>query len=133
VSDEKKLVLSTRESLYDPIEVEIDGKTYQSIKITRDVSLKLDEIEKRIREKDTQATCEYVQAVFGIEDEVLGKLDYREIEDIYLYVLNQITQTERKRIARVQSDFGLTKDQAQKVQEVIPKNVPRPKGKRRPK
>ena len=32
---EDKLVLNTKKSLYDPIEIEIDGQVYQGAKTTR--------------------------------------------------------------------------------------------------
>ena len=49
-----RLVFTTKKSIYDPIEIEIDEKVYQSVKLTRAVVQEMARIENIFRKRFTR-------------------------------------------------------------------------------
>jgi len=104
---ENKLKLSTKESLYSPIEIDIDGTTYKSIKLTSEARIKLGEIDSKVevissRKSGVDALYELVHFVFNVEKEILDKLEQREVEDIYFYFNRRFAEIEKERIGLIQ-------------------------------
>ncbi len=60
--EELKLVLSTTKSIHDPIEVEIDGKTYQNNPFSRATFDKVKKHEEAALKGDTEGLYKQVQA-----------------------------------------------------------------------
>lgn len=133
MSKEEKLVLKTKESLYSPIEVEIDGTVYKSRKLTREVRVKMGEIDSKVtvirsEKGGTQALFELIEFVFGIEKSVLEKLEQREVEDIYFYFNRRFAEIEKERMELVTKMIGdAWKTGGEKgPKPEIPKNRKRP-------
>jgi len=78
----KKLVLNTTKSLYKPLEVEIDGKTYYCQKLTKSAIDKIFKFSKTATEGDISAPYEQAHFAFNIPMKILYELDIAEIGDI---------------------------------------------------
>ena len=122
-----RLKLKTRESLYPPIEIEIDEVVYKHKKLTREFLTELVAIEERIGEKDKEATADWILAMYSdMKPEVLAALDAREVEDIYLYCTRKLQAIEKERFNREVEERGEKKDPPKQPVKTIPgKNVKR--------
>lgn len=122
-----RFVLDTRKSLYAPVEVEIDGKVFQTVKITHAVKAELRKLELEIPKGNEKALFEWVSFMFNLEKAILEKLDVREVEDIYLYTVKKLRETESERMKR---EFNVMEKQIEKLgikkQEPELKNLKRP-------
>jgi|GEM_PF-2431758 len=128
---EDRLVLSTKKSLYDPIEIVIDDKVYESLKTTRNVLKKIDELDVLVDKGDTDALYKIVQLMFNVDMSILEGLDKREVENIYIYVKRKFVEIEKERLKLITASFGNTwSKKGQQVKKVPPKNPKRP-GKKR--
>ena len=86
----KKLVLSTQKSIHKPIEVEIDGETYQNRPLSRTTFDEVKKHEKEALKGDIEALYKQVQILFGVPMEVLNKIDVRDINSLITYTMDQI-------------------------------------------
>ncbi len=122
-----KFILDTRKSLYAPIEVKIDEKIYQTIKITHAVKAEMRKLELEIPKGNDKALYEWISFMFNLEKAILEKLDVREVEDIYLYTVKKLRDSEAERMKR---EFNVMEKQVEqlgiKKQEPKPKNLKRP-------
>ncbi len=105
---EEKLVLNTKKSLYDPIEVEIDGQVYQSAKTTKAVIKEVDKIDEQIVKNPGKDEFLYkaIQLLFDIDPKILDKLDKREVEDIYTFSKKRFSEIEAQRVEIITSSLG---------------------------
>ena len=136
MDNKDRLVFSTKESIYPAIEIEIDDKVYQSLKLTRAVVGEMAKIEAKRKEIDKEGgdeigepNYELVELLFKVDKAILEKMDKREVEDIVLFVQEKIQTIEAQRLkvasSALRSALGI-KDQPKNV---IPKNPKRPGGK----
>ena len=97
---EDRLVLNTKKSLYEPIEIEIDGQVYQSEKTTNAVLKEINKIDEEIQKEPTNDGLLYkaIQLLFNIEADILDKLDKREVEDIYTFSKRKFAEIEKQRV-----------------------------------
>jgi len=124
---EDRLVLTTKKSLYDPIEITIDDKVYQSLKTTRAVLKKIDELDKLVDKENTDALYKIVQLMFDVPMSVLEELDKREVENIYIFAKRKFVEIEKERLKLITASFGSTWSQkGQQARRVPPKNRKRP-------
>lgn len=93
----KKFVLSTKKSLFDPIEIEIDGKTYFSKKLCRALFDELKKHEEEALKGNIEALYEQVNVIFGIDASVLENLDIREIEAMIDFATNKIFHPDKEK------------------------------------
>lgn len=91
----EKLILSTKESLYKPIEIEVDGVIYKAGKLTRDFLKGFFDFEKLAFEGDTDAPYKQAHYAFGIPLKVLYKLDAAEVKDINDRILTGLSSPDR--------------------------------------
>lgn len=120
---EDKLVLNTKKSLYEPIEVEIDGQTYQSIKTTKAVMEEVTKLDEEIVANPSEDGLVYkaIQILFNIDQGILDKLDKREVEDIYTFTKKRFAEIEKQRVEIITSTMGqIWGRDKQKVKEKIP-------------
>lgn len=96
MSDGKKLILSTLKSIHKPIEIEVDGKTYQNNSLSRVLFDELHKYEKAAVGGDIKALYKQVQILFPIPLTVLNKLDIRDINTLIDYAMSQIFQASAK-------------------------------------
>jgi len=107
--NEDRLVLNTKKSLYDPIEIEIDGQVYQSVKTTKAVLGEINKIDEEIVKKapdNTELLYKAVQLLFNVGSEILDKLDQKEVEDIYTFSKKKFFEIEKQRVEIITSTFG---------------------------
>lgn len=81
----KKLIIDTRKSIFKPIEIEINGKTFEVIRVTREVLKKLAEFDRRLREGDGEAPYERLEFLIG-KTPLINKLEMREVNQITTYI-----------------------------------------------
>lgn len=101
-----RFVLSTKKSLFDPIEVEVDGKIYQSRKLNRPLFDEIRKHEKSANEGDIDALYKQVNIIFGIEPSVLNALDIRDIEAMLTFATKKIFHPDKKDEAKNGSKPG---------------------------
>jgi len=78
----KKLVLNTTKSLYKPIEVDINGKTYYCRKLTKAAIDRVFKYSELATKGDINAPYEQAHFAFSIPMKILYELDITEIGDI---------------------------------------------------
>ena len=122
----KSLVINTRESLYEPIEITIDGNVYQSKKMTRAVMAEVNKLDDEKPMVNDEVLYKIILLLFDVDAETLDKLDKREVQDIYLFVKKKFNDVEQERLKLVISTFGGSwqpgTEEKKKVTERIPKN-----------
>ena len=122
MSDDR-LVLNTKKSLYDPIEVVIDDQVYQSKKATRAVIKEVNALDEQIQKAPTDDELLYkaVQLLFDVDKKVLDTLDRREVEDIYTHSKRKFAEVEKQRVELIISSFGQPLgSEKKKAGEIIP-------------
>jgi len=120
---ENRLVLNTKKSLYEPIEIEIDGQVYQSIKTTRATLREINKLDDEIQKDPTNDELVYkaIRLLFDVKPEILDKLDKREVEDIYTFSKRKFFEIEKQRVEIITKTFGKAYGLGQqKVKEEIP-------------
>ena len=105
---EDKLVLNTKKSLYEPIEIEIDGQVYQSVKTTRATLKEVNKLDDQILKepKNDELLYKVIQLLFDVEPSILDKLDKREVQDIFVFSKKKFFEIEKQRMEIVMSTFG---------------------------
>jgi len=96
MSEEKKLVLSTQKSIHKPIEIEVDGKTYQNRPLSKATFDEVRKHEKAAVGGDIEALYKQVETLFGVPVDVLNKLDIRDVNSLLEYTMAQIFQVRAK-------------------------------------
>jgi len=96
MSEEKKLILSTQKSIHKPIEIEVDGKTYQNRPLSRATFDEVRKHEKAAVGGDIEALYKQVEVLFGVPVEILNKLDIRDVNSLLEYTMAQIFQAKPK-------------------------------------
>lgn len=117
---EDRLVLNTKKSLYEPIEIEIDGQVYQSLKTTKAVLKEINKLDEKVTEDD-EALYKGVQLLFDVDMKTLEKLDKREVQQIWLYSKQKFLEIEKQRLDIITSTFGkIWGPEGKKTKEKIP-------------
>ena len=93
MTEEKKLILSTQKSIHRPIEIEIDGKTYQNRPLSRATFDEVKKYEKAAVGGDIESLYKQIHALYPVSMEVLNKIDIRDINTLITYTMAQIFQT----------------------------------------
>lgn len=128
---ENRLVISSKKSLYDPIEIVIDDQIYYSLKTTRPILKEIDKLDDEIarNKQNREALYKVVQLMYNIDIKILEKLDAREVEDIYVFSKKKFAEIEMTRLKLAKLSFGanLGTERVQ-VQKVIRKNQKRSGG-----
>jgi len=93
--EEKKLILSTQKSIHKPIEVEIDGKTYQNRPLSRATLDEVKKYEKAALGGDIQALYKQVEVLYGVPVEILNKIDIRDIGSLLDHTMSQISEVRK--------------------------------------
>ena len=96
MSEEKKLILSTQKSIHKPIEIEVDGKTYQNRPLSKATFDEVRKHEKAALKGDIEALYNQVNILFGVPMEVLNKLDVRDVNTLLQYTMAQIFKPDAK-------------------------------------
>jgi len=100
----KKLVLSTTKSIHPPIEVEIDGKTYQNRPLSRTTFDEVKKYEKAAVGGEIKALYKQVEILFGVPAEILNNIDIRDVASLLDHAMSQIFEARK----------GTSEEQAEK-------------------
>lgn len=90
------LVLNTKKSLYDPIEIEIDGKKYQNRPLSFRTLEELTKYQEAGKAGDVGALYKQITILYGISRRKLRKLDIRDIQKLIEFITNKVKQTTEK-------------------------------------
>ncbi len=129
---EDRFVLNTKKSLYDPIEIEIDGQVYQSAKITRAVLGEINKLDGEIQKDPTSDELLYksIQLLFDVEPKILDKLEKREVEDIYAFSKRRFAEVEKQRAEIIAKSLSKVWEVGQQKVKRVPPSRKRPGSKR---
>lgn len=120
---EDRLVLNTKKSLYEPIEIEIDKQVYQSVKVTTATLKEIDKLDEEILKDPGSDKLLYraVRLLFDISSEILDKLDKREVEDIYTFSKKKFAEIEKQRADIVSKSLSsIWQPPVKKAREKVP-------------
>lgn len=120
--NENRLVLNTKKSLYDPIEIEIDGQVYPSLKATRATLKEIDKLDKEVAKDEAtdDALYKIIQLLFNIDLKILEKLDKREVQDIYTFSKKKFLEIEKQRVDMITKSFGEIFPGQKAAKKIIP-------------
>ena len=90
-----KFIISTKKSLYKPIEIEVDGKSYVIKTISPGMLEGAKKHEKLSLKGDVKALIEQLRILTGIEKEIAMKLDIRDITDLLSFIKDKIFTPEK--------------------------------------
>ena len=90
MSEEKKLVLSTKKSLHKPIVIEVDGTDYLNNPLSKDLFDEVRKHEKAALAGDQAALYKQVELLFSVPMEKLNKLDIRDVSTLLRYTMTQV-------------------------------------------
>jgi len=91
--NENRLSISTKKSLFSPIEVEIDGKVFIIEKLPAPIFDKLLEMEKTLKGPEDLAffrvLADEVQLLTGADRETVDQIDFRDLKQVVQFVLRK--------------------------------------------
>ena len=86
--------VSTKKSLFKPIEIEIDEKVYKIDMITPEVLDQVEKYDKDAATGNTTAVTKQLEIIFGIPQKITRKLDVRDLEKMMNFVSERIFNPE---------------------------------------
>jgi len=90
-----KFKVSTQKSLYKPIEIEIDDKTFQAKTLSRSLFHEISKYEKQAKRGDIDALYKQMSILFNVPENILSELDVRDIQAIMEFVTNKVFNPEK--------------------------------------
>jgi len=102
-----RLKLSTKQSLFPPIEIEIDGTVYRSKKFTPGIIRSLEELTPAAIAGKVDAVIEQIQVLYPtIKAETLEDLDLRELMDLVEYTQKRIYEDQKAGAEKTKKPSG---------------------------
>lgn len=98
-----KLTIDTKESLFDPIEIAIDGETFVVKRLTRSLLLEIEELMKAVQGGSFDAGYKVLELLLGKKAfSVISELDLTQVNKISTFITSSITQTtdEEKNVSK---------------------------------
>jgi hypothetical protein len=87
-----KLKIDT--SLFEPIEIEIDGKVYEARRLTRDVFKEIQALDEEISAGNIEAGYKLLEMLLGQEAvDVISGLDISIVNQICDFIVNRVATT----------------------------------------
>ena len=121
--NEDRFVLSTRKSLYKPIEIEIDKQVYQSVPLTRAVLKEINELDDAYEKNrdDDEPLYKVISLIFKVELKILEKIDKRAVQDTYSFFKRKFYEMEQQRAELILKSFeAVGVSPAQQVKKTAP-------------
>jgi hypothetical protein len=84
-----RLIIKTEESLYKPVEVEIDGQVYQVARVTRSIQRQLLELDEAWKRGELDAAFLRLEVLIGPQ-EFIEKLDVQQANAITEYIVRKV-------------------------------------------
>ena len=88
-----KLTIDTKESLFKPIEVEIDGKVFEVKRFTRAVAQEVEKLDTQIQGGKLDAAYRQLEIFLG-ENKAIGNLDLNQVNEITRFIVKNIISPE---------------------------------------
>jgi len=85
----KRLVINTEESLYKPVDVEIDGNVYPVARITRPIQRQIMEFDEQWKKGDLDAAYRRLELLIGPQP-FMEKLDVQQVNAITEYIVRKV-------------------------------------------
>lgn len=89
-----KFIINTQKSLYKPIEIELDGKTYLIRQVTPALLEEVGRFDKDARAGDPKAMVNQLVILTGIEKQKVMKIDIRVISKLLTFITGKIFKPE---------------------------------------
>jgi Holliday junction resolvasome RuvABC ATP-dependent DNA helicase subunit len=89
-----KIQINTKKSLYEPIEIEIDGKSYAVKRITRDVLKKIREYDEKVSKGDLDAAYKRLELFIG-KHKAINELGLDELNEVTNFIIHNIISPKR--------------------------------------
>ena len=84
-----KFKVNTKTSLFEPVEIEIDGKIFKVKKITKEINQQIIELDKKAREGDSEAIFQRLELLIGPSKE-FNNLGLDEVVSITKFISENI-------------------------------------------
>ena len=82
--------VSTKKSLFKPIEIEVDGEVYSVDMVTAETLEKVAKYDVKAGAADMNAVTELLEILIGIPKKVSRKIDVRDLNKMLTYVSGRI-------------------------------------------
>jgi hypothetical protein len=94
-----KLTINTKSSLYDPIEIEINGHIYKITSLNTEFFDKMDRFDSMvIDEGKLEGNALFLNACLGVPLKLAKLIDIRTINEIKLFIAKVISNAEPKNV-----------------------------------
>jgi len=88
------LKIDTKESLFEPIKIELDGEAFVVNQLTRSILLKMEELMKQIEDGSFDAGYKVLELLLGEKAiAVISGLDLIQVNKITKFITTSITQS----------------------------------------
>jgi len=94
-----KFIISTKKSIYGPIEVELDGQTYQ-VNASSESMEKIQETvkdEDKLRGNPISALIKQLVIYTGIKEEAAKKIDLRDLKATIEFISEELNTSEKEK------------------------------------
>lgn len=94
-----KLTINTKESLYEPIEIDINGQIYEIKSLNTEFFEKMDTFDKMvIDDGNLEGNALFMHHCVGVPIKLAKKLDIRLVNKVKLFIAESITKAEPKNV-----------------------------------
>lgn len=94
-----KLTIDTRESLYEPIEIEINGQVYEVKSLNTEFFEKMNQFDEMvINEGKLEGNALFMHHCIGVPMKIAKKLDIRVVNKVKLFLGEAITKSAEKNV-----------------------------------
>lgn len=84
-----RLVINTEESLYKPVDIEIDGQVYTVARITRPIQRQIMKLDEQWKSGDLDAAYKRLELLIGPQP-FMEKIDVQQVNAITEYIVRKV-------------------------------------------
>lgn len=84
-----RLVINTEESLYKPVDIEIDGQVYTVARVTRPIQRRILELDEEWKKGNLDAAYQRLELLIGSQP-FMEKLDVQQVNTITEYIVRKV-------------------------------------------
>jgi hypothetical protein len=93
-----KLTINTKSSLYDPIEIDINGETYSIKNLNTEFFEKADKFDQMVIDGNLKGNSLFLHECLGVPLKLARRLDFRTINKIKTFITEALTNAEPKNV-----------------------------------
>lgn len=101
--------LSTTESLYPPVEIEIDGKVYKTRRFSHPLLVQLKALEKSALDGDSESLMKQIELVLPVPRKFLDLFDIRELQQLIDHIQKVVFGEDDVKTQKKESRPGVKK------------------------